>query len=439
MIKNKGKIMILITILAFLEFSLNLSSLDNTQNLENDSQIQILSSGNHEPINITGNSELINFPDKEGSGTAEDPYVIKDLIISDYDLIISDYYMEYGILIKNTSLFLEIKNCTVKNLIDFRDKGLYVYNSTNVKISNFNSSNNPTGISIWKSEKISVSNSYFSNNSLGIEVARSENIIISKNTFTKNQGTGMYVGHSSDISVTENIVNDAEYEYDNPIVLTHLINLNFSENNITRSPRGIIFSHINNSVISKNYILVFGIRSGAFKITSSNDNFFFQNTLWRGIGIIISSSNNNSFSDGIYLSSNYYGITLINSEDTTFSNCNISESEFSGIYMENSNNTIITQNSISKSGQHGIELIESNENQILNNQFCDNTLSDINETESENNEIKENIFQCPSDNSNDDAYSIPGFNLPVLLIVSMVGLIFLIVNITKFKKKIKIQ
>ena len=149
MIKIKRKIMILIMILAFLGFSLNLSFLDNTQISKNDTQFQILSSGNHEPINITGNSELINFPDKEGSGTSEDPYVIKDLIISDYDT-------EYGILIQDTSLFLEIKNCTVKNLTESLDKGLKIDNSTNIKIDNFNSSHNNYGIWNRYSKKIYI-------------------------------------------------------------------------------------------------------------------------------------------------------------------------------------------------------------------------------------------------------------------------------------------
>ena len=431
MMKNIKKIMILITVLTFLEFGLNLSyTSDKTQILKINSQNQILSSRNHEPINITGNSELINFPDKEGSGTAEDPYVIKNLIISDYDT-------ENSILIRNTDLFLEIKNCTVKNLIEFLDKGLFIDNSTNIKIDNFNSSNNPIGISIRKSDKISISNSYFSNNSVGIEVAWSKNITISKNTFTKNRGLDMYVGHSSNISVTKNVIDENDEGINNPITLTHLINLNFSENNITWLYNGIIFSRINDSVVSKNNIYAVGSRTGTFKITSSNNNIFFQNTIREGTGILITSSTNNSFSDEIYFSSNYYGIVITNSVDTTFFNCTISETMFSGIYMEDSNNIIIKQNSISNSGEYGIELIESNENQITNNSFCNNALSDINETESENNEIQGNIFECPFDDSNGDSFTIPGFNLPVLIIISAIGIFFLIVkNRKKEKNKI---
>ncbi|MGQ4876294.1 MAG: NosD domain-containing protein [Promethearchaeia archaeon] len=126
-----------------------------------------------------------------GSGTKDDPYVIKNLLID-------NNRKGSAIIINNSRVFFTIQNCTVFNSSN-KGAGIKLVNTTNGIIQSCKIENNTGyGILMINTNKTSIINSTISNNTLiGILVAENSN----NNNFTGNKLTknnvGIGINHTS--------------------------------------------------------------------------------------------------------------------------------------------------------------------------------------------------------------------------------------------------
>ena len=72
---------------------------------------EITASVVHIPFKISNNSELVSFPDKTGSGTENDPYIIENLEITNNGATAA-------IGLSNINMHLIIRNCTIVNQVN---------------------------------------------------------------------------------------------------------------------------------------------------------------------------------------------------------------------------------------------------------------------------------------------------------------------------------
>jgi len=175
----------------------------------------------------------------------------------------------------------------------------------------------------------------------GIDLTERSNVTI-KNMEIKQFDFGIYLNHSSSISIIENVFTSITFE-------------------------GIrLYESSNNSIITNNVIL--NDVDGITLYGSSNNNIT-QNYLMSNYdGIRLYESSNNSITENIVIE-NYYGISLSSS----------------------SGNNIISNNVTANNG--GISLYwSSNENRIVKNHVALNTLSGLRLNESSNNHIYHNNF-----------------------------------------------
>ena len=105
----------------------------------------------HSIIEISSNAELISFPDKTGSGTFQDPYLITNLEINGGGT-------ESGISISNTNLPLIISYCKITNAgPEGYHAGIKLDNAANISINSCNISNNlKNGILAENSQNLSI-------------------------------------------------------------------------------------------------------------------------------------------------------------------------------------------------------------------------------------------------------------------------------------------
>ncbi len=158
-----------------------------------------------------------------GSGTWNDPFIIKDLKIdgqntfscieirdSNVHFIIRNcifYNGSTGIKLSNTTNGqLLINNCSNNN-----GNGIYLYQSQSITISrNIANNNNNTGIRLWFSDYNTIKENSVNNNSIaGISLTNSTNNNIINNTETINYNGfyGIYLIYSDSNNITKNVIN----------------------------------------------------------------------------------------------------------------------------------------------------------------------------------------------------------------------------------------
>jgi len=169
-------------------------------NLENE-KLKILKIS--DPIYINDNDPISNWSvakDAEictGFGTYSEPYVIKDLIID-------SGYSGNCILIRYSSVYFRIENCTVYNAGS--QYGIYLNSVENGRVFNNNCSSNYHGIILFNSDNNIISGNIANNNSYGsgIYILRSNNNNISGNTANNNYLSGIELEESNFNNVTGN-------------------------------------------------------------------------------------------------------------------------------------------------------------------------------------------------------------------------------------------
>lgn len=208
--EKNSTLRIVIILLAIICLNIELSTKINSINVNHIYTFLLPQSAEKvSPIYFDGNTDLDNFSNKTGSGTLNDPYIIKNLEI-DADSIGS------GIEIKNTDRYLIIINCTIENsgiLSNESNAGIVIDHSININITECFLINNLFGIYLRTSYNNSIMLNTISNSSEdGIRLWGSYSNIISSNNLSFTDGSGIFLlGSSTDNIVSYNIVINSDY------------------------------------------------------------------------------------------------------------------------------------------------------------------------------------------------------------------------------------
>ncbi|MFX0102891.1 MAG: right-handed parallel beta-helix repeat-containing protein [Candidatus Hodarchaeota archaeon] len=176
----------------------------------------------HSYIEINGESELESFPNKTGSGTESDPYVIQDLNITwgPMDLGIYIIYIESYLVIENCTLencgidawgdnLVVVQNCTVKN-----HDGAGIANHRQARIFNNTVINCNVGIHSSYAYAIIDSNN-ISYCDIGIQVSAAG--IVTGNDIRHCTSAGISLYRSCQVVVDNNLVNCSIGRYDGTV------------------------------------------------------------------------------------------------------------------------------------------------------------------------------------------------------------------------------
>jgi len=370
----------------------------------------------HGPIIIDGDPELQAMATMEGwtgSGSAGDP-----ILIENYD--IDALGASNGINIKNTTLHIAIKNCSVNNTgddsyIDSGDgiylgnvenariegcdiydtfdgigltdcknitiqndqlhnnggNGLYVRDCEDITVLDTDSSNNTVeGIRFFSTDRCSVTNCDLYRNENGVSIASSSFVDVKGNRFTGCLNYGIY----SQSSYYDVFADNKIKACDNGIWIWLSDNENVTGNNITYSnENAIVISdgsercNVDSNEVGlngNNGIYVSGCPS-----TNVTSNLVYGDALH---GIIILNSPQSLVRGNQILGVAGDGLRVTTSGDCTISNNTISDNN-NGIYIFNSIGGTITGNQIGRNSLFGISL-----GTCVGVSIYDNTLADNN-------------------------------------------------------------
>ncbi|MFX1346574.1 MAG: nitrous oxide reductase family maturation protein NosD, partial [Promethearchaeota archaeon] len=193
---------IFFTFSMFSNDNLNFNTGNSDENVDKE-KIQI--SAVSGKIHIDGNSGWVDFKNDgncTGNGTYSEPYVIEDLVIDGGG-------SGSCIWIENTNVYFKIENCTLYNF----GTGINLRNVTNSLIIDNNANANNiggTGIYLWHSDNNTITGNIANNNSAGISLDGSDYNTISGNTASDNQ-QGLYLSYSNNNTILGNYANTNSY------------------------------------------------------------------------------------------------------------------------------------------------------------------------------------------------------------------------------------
>ena len=420
-----GMLMILISLLSFSQIQHNVVLLGNELVKNNDMSISIdspvlvekslngvkpsiIQKTIHLPIDINGNIELDEFPDKIGSGTIEDPYIIENYRIDgDYDNI--------PIKIQHTAKYLIIRNCEITHgNVDFG--GIYICSSAHIFIVNNTVENClNSGLEITKewfsnisSEDIHIKDNIIRNNAdNGISILSSINIEISNNQISFNEDDGIHIDNTSGDNRIVN--NQIKFNEKNGIGC-YDANISIFLNNISYNEWGITILRSYSKIFLNNITLNgwdgLRISNSVYIITFSSDYSVIHDNLILGNG-----------GDGITLSSNYCSI---------YSNM-IHYNKRNGIKIDGSYNNIYSNDFIGNSSSNYMLIygVDVSNSKSLRNNISDNSICGFDEMvndEGTETHIEGNF--CIEDQK-----GIPGFSNEILFSCLGIGIFWL------FKRK----
>ncbi len=146
----------------------------------------------HNGITIRSDNDFIEqgWP---GSGTAADPYRIEDLILSNTGPL------GYVVDIQDTSAYFFIKGCVIEGAPDTDKAGIYLSGVNNALVVDNNISENFRGIYLDRVEgSVLKNNTVSNNNGYGIDVTDSEDVSVLNNSINDNLLYGIVLSSSSE-------------------------------------------------------------------------------------------------------------------------------------------------------------------------------------------------------------------------------------------------
>jgi parallel beta-helix repeat protein len=334
-LKFIGCTFIIITAISLISVQLDSDfiSLFERKNSQNTSQFHVRSIGEladqYNPIYIEGNvqfSQMASQMNWEGDGTAEDPFIIKDLTLQGSD-------GQVMIEIRESSVHFVISNCFITG----GETGVYLASVTNGKIENntIRFSTN-VGLRLEDVKDSQIKENNFSNCSTGIEVDQSTNNELWKNFLSNNSFFGIQFWYSYNNSIRENSV----YRNRNGIRLYDSWNNNISQN-----------------IIYENKMVKY-------------DDWWWWN---EGDGIKLDNSYNNVIFNNHIQNNDEHGLDLEYSGNNSIIVNNISGNNVDGISLWRSEANTIRENQI-ENNHRGISLGRSLHNSIVNNTLINNGL-----------------------------------------------------------------
>ncbi len=318
----------------------------------------------HDPILITSDSELEVF---NGSGTAEDPYIIEGYNITSL--------AECGIFIVGTTKFFSISNC----YIDAKIQGISILEvapGTATVRNNTCVNNDGVGIGLTLVGNAFIINNTCNNNNIGISLLYSGSSTVANNTCNNNNLRSISISDSVSITITNNICNNNKmvgiYAYDSDSSTFSNNTCNFNDEGIylTRSD----FSTITNNTCNNNKKAISVYYSRSLTISNNTCNFNEHAIL------IVYNSRDPSllYSGNVTLrnnicSNNDFGIWLDDADDSilTDNRCN---GNTKGIYLLRSRSSSVTNNTCNDNDQ-GLILDHSGDIPVVNNRFYNNNRS----------------------------------------------------------------
>jgi parallel beta-helix repeat protein len=259
-------------------------------------------------ISFWNNTELDSFPNKTGSGTEADPYIIENLTIS-------PGILEWGIIVNDTDKHLIIRNCTFDGTWD-SSIGIAIYDSSNVTIENCTVRENFVGIYARNSVDVIIKNNTICNNSVnGILLYLEGPTNIFSNLLINNKDDGIVLRKSSNIEIYENLVKNNDgigiYQRDSPF--NKIINNTVLNNKL----EGIycLYSDfaeiVNNSAVNNKYHGIYSYDSNYIEVSWNNCS---QN---EGSGIKLKRSCHNRIEGNIAMNNGYSGLHLLFSDNNS--------------------------------------------------------------------------------------------------------------------------
>jgi len=296
----------------------------------------------HGTIRINNDTELetlIATNHWNGSGTANEPYVIENLKIDAAG-------ESSAIFIGNTTAFLVIRDCDVygsayDSLPYWYGGAITVYNATNIVIENNHchdcESGSGDGIDVLESDRITVNNNTCSDVWWGISLTGSCNVTITNNTCSGNY-LGVYLYASSNNNTISNNNCSANYcgidleSYSNDNVVLN--------NNLSCGNYSIYSWFSNNNTLSNNDCS--GCHNFAIYLNNTNDTSIEDNDLigGNGYGIYLESSDRNTVSTNTIRGMTDYGVYIDISSDHNEFYCNLmlnnhgASSEYNSSYIQ---------------------------------------------------------------------------------------------------------
>ena len=299
---------ILMVILLFIGALLAPSINAEVSSLYDKTTIIYFNEGNHPPIIIDGNDDFTSENGVTGgSGTENDPFIIENWVI------VNDSSTENGIFINNTDAFFVIRNCSVYNYSElWHGRGILLSHVENGRIedtttygnfygimvrsssayieiinctSGYSDGWNSRGIECVGSSYISIISSQFHNIYHGIHLSETPYGVIENSSIYNCSSIGIWI--MGDEKVHDYIINNSRI-YNNH----HGIDIGLNKR-LNKAPGNI---QISNCKIYDNGIPKPGVANGFPGITISNlhDNIIIENCTiyhnWMGIGITLTTN-----------------------------------------------------------------------------------------------------------------------------------------------------
>lgn len=292
----------------------------------------------HEPILIEGNDGLnstATAEDWDGSGTSEDPYMIKDLF---FDGNGTGYCLKFS----NTTLCVTVLNCTFTNTSYIGVYGsIQLINATNVVFDRIKSHENSLGFHSYHSSNITLRKSSLYNNKRGINFYQTNDSIIedSSGEIDNSYNTNTQLSFCTNIRIYNYSVEDLSYY---AIDTFHCENITIRSSSIALSKNGYYFRYCSNVSVKESNL--YDVRNGIVFAVSDNGTFENLNFQKYDNGnsrcIDVHYSEYATFNT-IIAGSGDEGLRITSSQNIVFKNLNLAYFS-SGIMVDRGNNIHFT-------------------------------------------------------------------------------------------------
>jgi len=348
-------ILILTQILITVNFSYDLG--DSSISLHT----EIQSSETHGVIELYSEWYLEEFPDKTGSGTASDPFIIQNFEIDAGGA-------QHCILLYDSDYYVTFRNC---NLTNAASSAIYLYNCTNVVIDDCNITGNQDGIYVQDSPNIRIASNSITYNILNaVTLFNSNYSVLEYNSVIFNDGIGYYIYGSNHMQFRYN----GAHNNDNGVFFQNCSYNTINNNNIVSNEQdGLSFSFgSNHNTITDNNVAGNGVLWGDPNIAfrdESNYNIITENGVsGGGDGILISTSHHNIVTGNSVSNTMYAGIYLReNSSCNRIIENNVDACNGGSLYLHYGYDNIITGNNFTDSHDDGVFVVASKGNLIAGN------------------------------------------------------------------------
>jgi len=308
------------------------------------------------PITITGNAEMVLFPNATGTGTIIDPYIIEDLVID-----ATDTYC--GMYLRGITDYVEIVNCTVLNVRDLYalDAGIRIAYCEHVTVSNCTIQNANRATSIFESDTITVDDMQFDNATIttGVYVLNSTNVVIGNLNATYG-GSMVSIDNSGTITVSGGFMNHTDGIYVQDSTAVTIVNASFT--NCTDGIHVQASTGVVTASNATNGTRGFNIQSNDFNVTAC----IVYNTT---AGIVV--AGNSSFVSNNTVYSNQDGIYICPSWFTNVTYNNVFNNSQFAIYCDTVRECTISDNTVYNNTNSGMYLIHFRENVVSDNILYD--------------------------------------------------------------------